>query len=98
MKVKIPGYVKRMCIELYELSEKIEKLKVFLEAEEWDDNFTVYREKMMEKQLEYMKKYAETLVERIGDAAGEIVFVKVNEEAEKKNTGETAGEKAHVKK
>ena len=88
MKVKIPGYVERMNVELYELTNKIEKLKAFLDDANASFDIPVYREKMMENQLDYMEKYADILVERIGDAMGEITFVRVNEKAEKKHRKE----------
>lgn len=64
MKKELPEYVQRMKVELSELTEKIDKLALFLRTPRGFE-LPELKQKLLNMQLEAMQVYAEILEERL---------------------------------
>lgn len=64
VKKELPDYVKRMQVELSELTEKIDKLSLFLRTPKMLE-LSELKQKLLKMQFEAMQVYAEMLNERL---------------------------------
>ena len=64
---EIPGYIQRMNSELYELSERKDKLRKFIESEK-SENLSVEDKLDLLLQLNAMEEYAVVLKRRVNRA------------------------------